>query len=78
MKKWITMLLVASMLLSMAACGAPAAEETETEPAAVTETETETEEQLSDDLPDMDYGGRDYRIATFDGYTDEFFSWQRS
>lgn len=75
MKKWITILLVASMLLSMAACGSTAPETpAETDTAAVIETETETEEKLTDGLPDVDCGGRSYRIATFEGYTDEFFT----
>ena len=76
MKKWITMLLVASMLLSLAACGGAETDTTENDTAAVveTETETETEPLLSDDLPEADYNGKSYRIAGFDGYTDEFFA----
>ena len=76
MKKWITLLLVASMLLSLAACGETETEPAESDASAVTgtETEIETETQLSDDLPDTDCGGRSYRIASFEGYEDEFYA----
>ena len=74
MKKLTALLLVMAMLLSLAACGASEPETAETASADVLATETAAEEQLSDGLPDTDCGGRDYRIATFDGYTDEFFT----
>ncbi len=76
MKKWITMLLVAAMLLSVASCGGAETETevTDTAAAVATETETETEPPLTDDLPDTDCGGRSYRIATFEGYQDEFYA----
>ncbi|MBQ8400933.1 MAG: hypothetical protein IJX14_03295 [Clostridia bacterium] len=76
MKKWITLLLLASMLLSLASCGGAETETAEVETAAVseTETETETEPPLSDDLPDTDCGGKSYRIAGFEGYTEEFYA----
>lgn len=73
MKKSIAMLLLISMLLSMAACTSETVETApqETETAAVVE---ETETQITDDLPDIDCGGKSYRIAGFEGYTDEFYS----
>ncbi|MBE6614378.1 MAG: hypothetical protein E7631_03640 [Ruminococcaceae bacterium] len=77
MKKWITLLLLASMLLATVSCGGAAETDApENTPAAETETETETETEppLSDDLPDTDCGGRSYRIASFEGYEDEFYT----
>ena len=64
MKKHVTMLLVAAMLLtSLTACGGTA--EPETDAAADTAVETEpVETELTDSLPEKDFGGASFRVLT--------------
>ncbi len=59
MKKWTTLLLVAAMLLSMAACGST--EETKTT-IDTTATETVTETTDADKLPKVDLAGGTYTL----------------
>ena len=83
MKRFSALLLLCAILLSATACGGTEKETTPTvadtqdgtAPSASTDTEVqETEPALSDDLPAMDYDGKVYRIASVEGYTDEFFT----
>ena len=81
MKRFSAILLLCALLLSTAACGAteqettPAVTDTqETTADTASNTEQETDPALSDDLPAMNYDGRAYRIASVEGYTDEFFT----
>lgn len=64
MKKHITILLLLAMLAPMiASCGKPA--ETETQPVDTVAAETETvETELTDSLPEKDFGGANYRVLT--------------
>ena len=83
MKRFSALLLLCAILLSATACGGTEKETTpsvadtqdDTTSAASADTEVqETEPALSDDLPAMDYDGKVYRIASVEGYTDEFFT----
>lgn len=77
MKKLTTTLLLCAMLLSMAACGNEIKETTGTETTADTtavadntETESETEltrENTPDDLPEKDFGGKNFTILAESG-----------
>ena len=77
MKKLTTILLLCAMLLSMAACGNEAKETTANETTADTtavadntETESETEltrENTPDDLPEKDFGGKNFTILAESG-----------
>lgn len=64
MRKIAWLLVLLTVGSALAGCGA--ADEVQTETTAKTETEISeaTETEISDDLPDMDYGGADYRIYT--------------
>ena len=80
MKKCLSMLLLAAMLLSAAACssaGDPKTASTdpvETADTAVIDTVAEAETALSDQLPDTKFGGRTYRIAGDDSYEAELMA----
>ena len=76
MKKLTTILLLCAMLLSMAACGNETKETTANETTADTaeadntETESETEltrENTPDDLPEKDFGGKNFTILAESG-----------
>lgn len=64
MRKIAWLLVLLTVGSALAGCGA--ADEVQTETTAKTETETNevAETEISDDLPDMDYGGSDFRIYT--------------
>lgn len=77
MKQPITALLLSALLLATLGCGDTSAETKETNPAddtaAVTETEELNErEQVSDDLPEKDYGGKPFRIFLRQDFEYEF------
>ncbi|MBQ8641008.1 MAG: hypothetical protein IJ480_02225 [Clostridia bacterium] len=64
MKKTAVLLALLMLASSLAGCSDNAAE-TETQAADTVAVETEpAETEIPDDLPDMDYGGADYRIYT--------------
>ena len=76
MKKFTTILLLCAMLLSLAACGNEVGESTDTEStadtAAADDTETESETELTrentpDDLPEKDFGGKNFTILAESG-----------
>ncbi len=72
------------LLLPLAACGNPEAPETEelqpeaAEPEAAAETEAldsiEARRLVSDNLPELDFGGRAFRVLTYDFCTADFVS----
>ena len=66
MKRHVTMLLAAAMLLNLlTACGGTAEPEPETDAAADTAVETEpVETELTDSLPEKDFGGASFRVLT--------------
>lgn len=69
MKKQLALLLALLLASSMASCGGTAEETTaETTPAQTDPVETETE--LSDDIPEIDFGGESFTFLTSDvGHT---------
>lgn len=73
-KRTITYLLLASLLLSTIACGSTTTKETtptaQNDATAQTETEPltgiEARKLVSDELPEKDFGGRAFRVLTYD------------
>ncbi len=79
MRKFVSILLLASVLLTATACNSTpetpsSADTADTADTAVSETSVPEETILSDNLPDTKYNGRAYRIAGVEGYTDEFYA----
>ena len=79
MRKITSILLIAAMLLSMAACGQAdtGADTAETAADAQTEAVTETEEtRAMHEVPELDFGGEEFRILypTWQGYLYYFFA----
>jgi len=79
MRKITSILLLAAMLLSMAACGQAdtGADTAETAADAQTEAVTETEEtRAMHEVPELDFGGEEFRILypTWQGYLYYFFA----
>lgn len=83
MKRFSALLLLCAILLSTVACSGTEKENaqppTDThDTTANTDTANpqtmETEPAVSDDLPNMNFDGKVYRISTVEGYTDEFFT----
>ncbi len=72
MKKYLSVLLFVSLLVSFAACGQENTETiTETTETAAVVTETETEAVIRDELGDYDFDGADFAMYT--RYTNMFF-----
>ena len=73
MKKIITLMLLASILISTISCGSETDNTvTDDTSEAISDTVGTTSTEVSDDLPDINFGGKTFNVLTFDFIKDDF------